>query len=127
LLVNLSCHPDRFPGKSLSIRNNSDERIYLWFSRDYSIHHLPDTSLPEAIPVNFNSVAPNAGAGVTGYDPDWESIFNQLPEGKLSVYFFDRLATNQAEWEEVKANHLILRKDTSFQELKDNNYVIYYP
>ena len=127
VLFMASCHPEKFPGKALSIKNNSPERIYFWYSNNYNIFHYPDTSLPLEIPLYINSADSNSGAGAGANDPDWVEIYSQLPEGKFSIYFFDELATTQEEWDDIRLNHMILRKDITFEELKNNDYIIYYP
>lgn len=126
-VIAISCHPDKFPGKSLSIKNNSESRIYFWISDNYSLYHYPDTILPTNKPLYINSSPSLGGAGSGINDPDWNNIYSQLPQGKLSIYFFDKYANNQAEWEEVRVNHFVIRKDITFEELKNNDYIIYYP
>lgn len=126
-LILFSCHPDDNEGKDLAVRNNSSERIYYWYSADYSTNHYPDTILPTTKPVHFGSVAPKSMAGVSGYDPNYSAIFSALPEGLLSIYFFDEPAENQEEWEDLKSNNFLLRKDVTYDELKSNNYIIEFP
>jgi|SRR5690606_4682940 len=123
----ISCHPDQFQGKATSVRNNSSEYIYFWYSGDFSVYHYPDTILPIEKPLFIAACSPGNGEGIMGYDPDYNNIFNQLPDGKFTIYFFDELATTQEEWEDIRVNHMVLRKDTTFEELKNNDYIIYYP
>lgn len=122
-----SCLPEKFPGEPLHIQNNSTERIYYWYSGEYNTFHYPDTILPINKPVFISSCAASNSNMSSGYDPDWNTIFNQLPEGKLSVYFFDKYANNQEEWEDIRINHVLLRKDVTFDELKNNKYIINFP
>lgn len=49
----LSCHPDDNLGKDLTIRNNSDDRVYYWHSKT---SNFPDTLLPQEKPKYFKSV-----------------------------------------------------------------------
>ena len=123
------CVPDKYPGIALVIDNHTPERIYYWYSRaDYEIHHYPDISLPHILPVDVFSVGPNNSQIASGTDPDWESIFNQLPEGKLTVYFFSFSPETQEEWTEVVENmDTIGRKDVTLEELKSNDYRIAFP
>lgn len=127
ILLTNSCVPDKYQGKAMNVNNNSDERIYFWISDDYSIYHYPDTILPTNKPLYINSAPAHGGAGSGGIDPDWNNIYSQFPQGKLSIYFFDKYANNQVEWEDVRVNHFVLRKDITFEELKNNDYIIYYP
>lgn len=122
-----SCVPDKYPGKAMDIKNNSDNDIYFWISDNYSLYHYPDTILPANKPLYINYAPANGSAGSGGIDPDWNNIYSQLPQGKLSVYFFDKYANNQEEWEDVRVNHFVIRKDITFEELKNNDYIIYYP
>jgi hypothetical protein len=126
LLIN-SCVPDEELGKALNVSNNSDERIYFWISDDYSKYHYPDTILPISKPLYINSVEAHGGAGSGGIDPNWNDIFSRLPQGKLSIYFFEEYATDQQEWEDIRVNHMVLRKNVTIEELKSNDYIIYYP
>lgn len=120
---------DTIGSKSLCIKNNSSQRIYFWYSKDYNVHHFPDTILPENKPfyINSTSVGNCAGAGST--NPNWVEIFSQLPEGLFSVYFFETYPENQEDWDELRNNieELVYRKDTSFEELEANDYTIEYP
>lgn len=125
ILIN-SCVPDQFAGKALNVNNNSDENIYFWISADYAVYHFPDTILPATKPLYINFAPANGGAGSGGTDPDWINIYCQLPQGKLSVYFFDKYANNQQEWADVRESNLILRKDVTLEDLKNSDYIIYY-
>jgi|SRR5690554_1155454 hypothetical protein len=123
----ISCHPEKFPGKAMSIKNTSNERIYYWHSGEYSIFHYPDTILPIEKPIFISSCAAKNSDLASGYDPNWNNIYSQLPDGKFTIYFFDELASTQDEWDDIRVNHMVLRKDTTFEELKNNDYIIYYP
>ncbi len=122
-----SCHPEKFPGKAIRVKNNSVERIYYWYSKSYDVYHFPEIILPIEKPVLISSCDANNIELASGYDPDWVEIYSQLPEGKFSIYFFDELATTQEEWDDIRFNHMVLRKDITFEELKNNDYIIYYP
>jgi hypothetical protein len=114
--------------QSLLVKNTTNERIYFWFSYDFTFYHYPNINLPADIPLYFNSAPANSGAGNdVGQSPKWDVVFSQLPEGKFSIYFFDKLATTQEEWEDIRVNNMVLRKDVTFDELKNNNYTIFYP
>jgi hypothetical protein len=126
-----SCR-DKNPGQPLSITNNTDERIYYWYSywktEGYINYHYPDTLLPNEKPAYFSSVAPHNSSGTGGdVDPDWIKIFSDLSGGKFSVYFFDEPIETQQEWDVVRQTYDLFRKDVSYQELVDNNYSIDYP
>ena len=77
------------------LRNNSDQSIYYWFAYwkmdNYIRYHYPDTILPENIPLVIDLIPPHSGTGRGEVDPNWEKIFSELPDGKLSIYFFAEL------------------------------------
>src|SRR5690554_6872119 len=85
----VACHPEKFPGKALHIKNNSNERIYYWYSSEYSVFHYPDTILPFERPVFIASCSAKNSDLASGYNPNWNNIFSQLPDDKFSVYFFE--------------------------------------
>jgi hypothetical protein len=121
------CPSDELGKETLNIFNKSDHPIYYWYSYDFKNYHYPYI-LPSEKPVNFHWIGINNGNGnEIGQYPRWGTVYSELPEGKFTVYFFDKLATTQEEWEDVKINHLVLRKDVTFEELKRNNYTIFYP
>ena len=129
LIFLTACPSDDGLGKSLCVKNNTNQRIYFWYSKDYSVHHFPDTTLQEALPLYINSASANNCAGAGSTNPDWQTIFSQLSEGKFSVYFFETYPETQEDWDELRDNmeELVYRKDTTFEELKANNYIIEYP
>ena len=122
---------DKNIGEPLTIKNNTDARIYYWFAywetENYYKYHYPDTILPETNPIFLNSVAPHNATGYGEDDPDWEKIFSQLDGGKISVYFFDNQINTQEEWDAIRQSYNLYRKDVSYQELVKNNYCINYP
>jgi hypothetical protein len=122
---------DKYPGEPLSIRNNSDHRIYYWFSywrtATFPKYHYPDTILPNEKPVYLNSIATKNAIGSGESDPDWTKIFSKLPQGKLSIYFFDVLPETQEAWNLIIQSYNLTRKDITYQELKSNNFTILYP
>jgi len=124
-----SCE-DLFSGSSdgLVIQNNTDKRIYNWYSTDYKAHHYPDTLLPAVIPVFFSNTAAFNKSGRGPDNPNWKKIFSELPEGKFSVYFFKKHPKTQEEWDAIRANaDSVYRIDVDLATLKANKYYIYYP
>lgn len=123
-----ACHPDTNEGKSLAIKNNSDERIYFWYSKTYSTGHYPDTILPAEKPIYINSAVAHGKAGAGSEDPDWNKIYSELPAGKLSVYFFPTNPSNQQDWDAITNNpEGVERIDITLEALKQNDYIIEYP
>lgn len=85
LIIVLGCDPESAFEKSLRIRNNTPEKIYYWRSWTQN-HHYPDTALPEIKPsALINAVSGNNTYSESSFSPDWEEIYNQLPEGLFSV------------------------------------------
>ena len=124
----IGCVPDVHPGGPFIIENNSEENIYYWFSRDFETHHYPNISLPVTMPNNIFGVASHNSQLASNKDPNWESIFNHLPEGQLTVYFFAISPQSQQEWDSiVDSNYILSQKSVTFEELKDNNYRVAYP
>ncbi len=125
-----SCR-DKYEGEPLGLKNNSDTRIYYWYSywqtENFDQYHFPDTNLPKVKPIYINSIAPNNITGVGESDPDWDEIFSKLKEGKFSVYFFESNPENQLDWDSIRINYQLTRKDVTLTELKSLNYIIQYP
>ncbi len=128
LAIFLCCEPNENGKNALRVRNNTDERIYYWYSGEYNIYHFPNTELPNEKPIDIFSVAPNNIVLASGVDPNWNEIFSQLPDELFSIYFFQTLVENQEEWESLISNSSsFIRKDISFDELRNNDYIIEYP
>lgn len=127
LFLPMFCHVKRHEGGSLGIKNNSAEMIYFWYSGDYEKHHYPDTLLPTTLPLYINMASPGNIAGAGPYDPDWNKIFSELPEGLFSVYFFDSYPENQEEWDEIRLKNNFIRIETTLEELDAKDYLIHYP
>lgn len=127
LFLPMFCHVKRHEGGSLSIQNNSSEIIYFWYSGDYERHHYPDTLLPTTLPLYINMASPANIAGAGPYDPDWDMIFSELPEGQFSVYFFESYPEDQQVWDEIRLENNFRRIETSLKELISNHYLIHYP
>lgn len=130
-MIHLGSCRDKFIGEPLSIINNSDYRIYYWYSywktEGYINYHYPDTILPIEKPVYLNTIAPHNATGVGEADPDWRKIFSELPEGKFSFYFFKESPETQEDWDLIRQTYNLYRKDVTYQELVDNHYKINYP
>ena len=79
------------------------------------------------MPVYLNSIAPQNATGYGESDPDWTKIFSKLPGGKLSIYFFNVLPETQEDWNLIRQTYDLIRKDITYQELKNNRFTILYP
>ena len=127
ILLLTGCPEDKYPGTVLGVQNNSSSAVYFWYSSDYTIHHFPDISLPEAKPLYFTSVAANSGAGMGEDDPDWIDIYSQLPDGKFTVFVFSKDVVDNTPWETVRDDYLILERfDVTLEELKALDYTLTY-
>ena len=133
-IVSMSSSCDKH-GEPLFIRNNSNQVIYYWYAHwiyddNYTNYHFPDTILPseERIysiwPVNPNELTEISGVSKL---PNWEKIFSDLPEGKFSVYFFTEHPKTQEEWDLIRENYNLYRKDVTFKDVINNDYIIDYP
>lgn len=131
LLVLLGSCIERYEGEPLAVRNNSDQSIYFWFAYwkmdNYIRYHYPDTILPVEIPLQFYYLPPHNATMPGEADPNWKRIYSELPDGKLSIYFFTELPENQSEWDLIRQTYNLTRKDITLQDLKSNNYVINFP
>jgi len=121
----------KYPGEPLSLRNNSDQRIYYFcpnwkYREDWTKYCYPDTILPQE-KNHLHSIGPRNATGVGEGNPNWEKIFSELPAGKYSVYFFTECPETQEEWDLVRESYDLCRKDVTYQELVENNYDICYP
>lgn len=127
-MFSLSCEDTLGGTQSLQIENRTEERLYFWYSRDYTVHHSPDTLLPTILPIQIGEIAPNNSSGTGSINPNWDSIFAELPDNTFSIYYFDSKPANQADWDLLKSNpENYNRKDFTHQELKENNYLISIP
>lgn len=54
-------------------------------------------------------------------------IFSELPAGKFSIYFFPEYPETQEEWDLIRENYNLIRKDVTYQEFVDNDYYIDFP
>ena len=129
-LFYMSCR-DKYQDEPLTIQNNSDQRVYYWFSywrtTDFPKYHYPDTILPSERPISINSIAPKNATGDGESDPNWTEVFSKLPEGKFSIYFFNESPTTQEDWNLIRQTYELVRKDITYNELKSNNFTILYP
>lgn len=125
----VGCPSDEDLGsQSLCVKNTSKQSVFFWYSYDFNDYHFPNVSLPLEIPLLIRGAGSGGCVGNdVGQSPKWDVVFSQLPEGKFSIYFFDKLATTQQEWDDIRVNNMVLRKDVTFEELRNNNYTIYYP
>ena len=119
----------------LNIRNNSDQTIYYWYAHwiyddNHIYYHYPDTILPSKEQIyTIWPVHPNSVVCIdrTSRHNNWKKIFSDLPAGKFSVYFFNEHPKNQEEWDLIRENYNLIRKDVTYQEVVDNDYIIDYP
>lgn len=117
----------------IGIRNNSDQTIYYWVerphSRNFPNHHYPDTILPKGLTTLIFPIVPGQMTDlVKAQTPaNWTRIFSELPAGKFSIYFFTERPRTQEEWDSVRKNNNFYRKDVTYQELVDNDYIIDFP
>jgi len=134
----MGCPTDENLGKySLCIKNMSGETIFFWYSKDYTRYHYPNTILPAIIPMEQDPYSEIRGAGTggcvganEGQLKSWESIYSQLPDDKFTVYFFetDSYPSTQEDWELLLSNtNKIHIKNVTLEELRANNYTIFYP
>lgn len=127
-MFTISCEDTLGGSQSLQIENRTEERLYFWYSRDYTVHHFPDTLLPTLFPIQIGEIAPNNSSGTGSINPNWDGIFAELPDNTFSIYYFDSKPANQADWDLLRSNpENYNRKDFSLQELKENNYMISIP
>lgn len=122
---------DKYEGEPLGIKNNTNKEIYFWFSYwktdNYKNYHYPDTILPQIKPLDIGILNAKNSTIISEADPDWKKIFSELPTGKLSIYFFKSLPQSQADWELIRNNYDLTRKDITYQELIKNKYIVDYP
>lgn len=130
-IITLNGCRDKYEGQPLAIQNNSNQRIYFfengWETYDFPSYHFPDTILPIQKPVYLNSIESNNSMNISEVDPNYNAIFDQLPAGKYSIYFFAFPIETQQDWDNIRNNNLFIRKDVTLQELKENDYIIVYP
>jgi len=125
---------DKYQGKMV-IRNNSDKKIYYWYAhwiydKNHTNYHYPDTILPSKIPTySIWFVGSHNKEEISGVSrtPNYKKIFSELPAGKFSIYIFTELPETQAEWDLIRENYNLIRKDITYQELIDNDFYIDFP
>ena len=127
-MITMSCENTLGGTQSLQIENRTEQRLYFWYSRDYTVHHFPDTLLPTLFPIQIGEIAPNNSAGTGSINPNWDNIFAELSDNTFSIYYFDSKPANQVDWDLLISNpENYNRKDFTHQELKENNYLISIP
>ena len=136
LIVSMANSCKEYPGTFMHIRNNSNQIIYCWYAhwiydKNHKNYHYPDTLLPATMPSPYNirGLIPHRASEVSGVSeiPNWKKIFSELPEGKFSVYFFTERPEKQEAWDLIRENYNLTRKDVTYQEFIDNDYIIDYP
>ena len=136
IIVSMASCVDKNPGKPLYIRNNSDKTVYCWYAHwiydnNHTNYHYPDTVLPATMPSPYKirDIIPYSASSVGSVSliPNWEKIFSKLPESKFSVYFFTERPETQEEWNSIRKNYNLIRKDVTYQKFIDNDYIIDYP
>ncbi len=121
LTLAFTCEPDN-DGKALLLVNNSDLDVYFHHSSDLSVGHFPDTILPNERPIGLQPIIANGRSG-TLINPDWNSIYSNLPDGKYSMYVFSKQQVDTTDWEIIAENNLILaRIDKTRNELEESDY-----
>ena len=109
--------------------NNTNRTIYV----DASDLHYPDTIFVGPTPINnpeWTKVEAFHSNNNTLISPGdcWETKFNNIQSGVLSVYVFDSDTLNNILWDTVKVKSLYLKRyDLTLQNLKDRNWTITYP
>ena len=121
LTLAFTCETDN-DGKALLLINNSDLDVYFYQSPDLSVGHFPDTILPIERPIGLQQIMANGRSG-TFTNPDWNSIYSDLPDGKYSMYVFSKQQVDTTDWEIIAENNFILaRIDKTQNELEQSDY-----
>ena len=106
---------------TITINNNSDTPLVMVVSKVY-----PDTLLP-IMPDHIAGIRPH---GSTFFDTkeEWADFFADLPADTLSVFFIKGTVFDSLSMETIRNQNLVLkRKDLSFKEVLDSNFIIAYP
>lgn len=126
-LYTLSCKDsgifgERFYG--IVIKNKSPKDIY-FYNDSRGEFQYPDTTLPSkklAIKVKANSRYEHTS------QTNWEDIIVGMPSDTMSIFVFDANVYEKTDWNEVRANYMVLKRySISVEYLKSNNYTIIYP
>ena len=111
--------PDRV--YSFWIENKSDDLIYFLVSYSY-----PDTIIPDS----YDKIKGVSVGSETPYDSDdpWEEVFEELPSDTLSIFIFDGDSIEESNWQEIREGYKILKRfDISYDDLKQNKWIVTYP
>lgn len=128
LMLSLSLYScnDRLPFHTkdafIDIYNNSGKDVYYKISKNY-----PDTSVGSSeniYPITVKNGHVSPGLGTVSH----EDFFLETHQGIICIFFFDADTVNKYG-KEVVANQykILIRKDFSYQKLKDDNFTVSYP
>ena len=129
LVFTLSNSCDKLMEKwhGIKIQNNTDKVIFVSAgSERYGLFSYPDTVLTTSRP-SLLSVSPTHYNNLRS-SIKWKEIIENLPEKKLSIYFFNSDTINQYSWQEIKLGNKIMKRfDVTIEDLERLNYSITYP
>jgi hypothetical protein len=110
----------------IKITNQSRTKIQYFSSNITDGGIYPDTLLPTNKPY-LSSVESN-NAGQLTSKIGWQQQFQSYPSGKMSIYFFDDDTLKKYTWDMVRKKNLLLqRKDITYPELENKNFVVSFP
>ena len=124
LLLSIESCKDSHPferGYRFWIENESDDLIYFLVSYSY-----PDTIIPDS----YDKIKGVSVGSETPYDSDdpWEEVFDELPSDTLSIFIFDGDSIDESNWQEIREGYKILKRfDISYDDLKQNKWIVTYP
>jgi hypothetical protein len=108
---------------SIDIRNNSPKSIYYYGSDEF-----PDTLLPKSDQYLYEIKA-NENQKILGNPHNWEGTFTEyFPKDTMIIFFLNPETVHKYSWDTICKHYMIvMRQEYSKDDLKKNNWVIYYP
>jgi len=104
------------------IKNNSGSKILYQVSEIY-----PDTAIQDLDKSRVGDISLMGLQTIDSKIP-WPKYFQGLRSDTLSIFFVSQDTIFKYGWEQVQNRYLVLkRKDISFKDLEESNYLITYP
>ncbi len=117
-----------------TIFDNSDDRLKINNKSTKNIYHYWQTNYPDTIIANYNpllapkfyKISSQKTNSIVLHRSTWEQKFECcIPSDTLQIFIYDEQVLESTPWEEVRENHLILKRyELSYQDILDRNWVI---
>lgn len=130
LLFLVSCEPKNTTDchRVIPFINQSDKVLYLVQTNEET--NTFDISENPILNANSNKVEPNSTNSDYLSTHSLKACTEEYYQShsKLRIYIFDSQVLTTNSWADVKANNMYLKRyDLTLQDMKNNNWSVYYP